>query len=197
MSEEKVEIGTTGIALEHIDAGKTGEAYIPALKKRVRVYAVEEIRKNRDIIIVGANNSAQEHTPTELKYETWQQTWERVGEAYPLPVTMGSRPVTYITVKATSSGNTKIVEPPTGMKVRVHWYGYSNAHSSLADVGMRFGEDGEVKHRYALAAEGGNLTANLTDAPWEEGAGLTLYAYLSAAYSGGVYFTVGYTLEPA
>jgi hypothetical protein len=195
MSEEKVEIGTTGIALEHIDAGETGEAYIPALKKRVRVYAVEEIRKNRDIIIVGANNSAQEHTPTELKYETWQQTWERVGEPHPLPVTMGSKSIIYTTVKVTASGNTPLVTPNAGKKIRVHWYAYSNKDSSLADVGMRFGEDGEIKHRFALAAEGGNVISNLTDANWEGAVSETLYAFMVEPHPAGVYFTIGYTLE--
>lgn len=87
MPEEKLEIGTEGIALEDIPLGRTGEAYIPKLKKRVRVYAAEAIRKNRDIIIVGANNSATEHTPQELKYETVKLTWERVRETHPLPVT--------------------------------------------------------------------------------------------------------------
>jgi hypothetical protein len=195
MSEEKVEIGTTGIALEHIDAGETGEAYIPALKKRVRVYAVEEIRKNRDIIIVGANNSAQEHTPTELKYETWQQTWERVGEPHPLPVTMGSRAVTYITVKVTASGNTELVKPSSGKKIRVHYFAYSNRHTTNVDVGMRFGPDGGIKHRVLLAADGGSFNANLTDAPWEGSVDETLYAYMEDTYSEGVYFTIGYTEE--
>jgi len=195
MSEEKVEIGTTGIALEHIDAGETGEAYIPALKKRVRVYAVEEIRKNRDIIIVGANNSAQEHTPTELKYETWQLTWERVGEPHPLPVTMGSRAVTYNTMKVTAGGNTELVTPSAGKKIRVHYFAYSNRHTTNADVGMRFGPDGEIKHRNLLAADGGSFNANLTDAPWEGSVGETLYAYMEDTYSEGVYFTIGYTEE--
>jgi hypothetical protein len=195
MSEEKVEIGTTGIALEHISTGETGEAYFPSLKRRVRVYAVEEIRKNRDIIIVGANNSAQEHTPTELKYETWQQTWERVGEPHPLPVTMGSKAITYKTVKATAAGNTELVTPSSGKKIRVHWYSLSNKHTITADVGMRFGATGDIKHRYALAAEGGNIIANITDACWEGGIGETLYAYLEDTYSAGVYFNIGYTEE--
>jgi len=84
----KIQIGTMGISLEHINVGETGEAYFPDLDLRDVVYAVEEIRKNKEIIIIGAKNSAVEHTPTELKYETLEATWERVCEAHPLPVTI-------------------------------------------------------------------------------------------------------------
>jgi hypothetical protein len=86
---EKIPIGTTGIALEHIDAGRTGNAYFPKFKKVAKVYAIEEIRQYRDIIIVEANNKAQEHTPEELKYETfYPKGWRRVTEENSLPVTL-------------------------------------------------------------------------------------------------------------
>jgi hypothetical protein len=194
MSEEKISIGTEGIALEAISVGNTGEAYFPTLAKRAKIYALEDIRKNMDIVIVAANNGAIEHTPEELKYMKVDGTWQRVTESYPLPVTMGSKVVTYKTVKATDSGNTELVVPTSGKKVRVHWYAISNKHTVTVDVGMRFGS-GDIKHRYALAAEGGNVTANLTDSCWEGAADETLYAYLDAAYATGVYFNIGYSLE--
>lgn len=192
---EKIPIGTGGIALEAIARDTEGDAFFPALNVRAKIYALEDIRKNMDIIVVAANNRAIEHTPQELKYETRAATWQRVTEDFPLPVTAGSRAVTYVTVKATASGNTELVAPTTGKKVRVHWYAISNLHTALADVGMRFGSAGDIKHRYALAAEGGNVTANLLDACWEGAVDETLYAYLAAAYSGGVYFNIGYTEE--
>ncbi|MEM1558267.1 MAG: hypothetical protein QXI11_08060 [Thermoproteota archaeon] len=196
MSEEvKVPIGTIGISLEDIRVGHTGEAYFPSLDVRTRVYAIEYIRKHRDIIIVGANNTAKEHSPVEISYETADGIWQRVTENHPFPVSMGRKPVTYVTVKATAAGNTEIVTPSNGKKIRVHWYSISNKHTTLADVGMRFSPTGPIKHRYALAPEGGSVSANLTDANWEGGVNETLYAYLAGAYSDGVYFTVGYTEE--
>lgn len=195
LSEGKVEIGTIGLSLEDIPVGCMGEAYFPTLGIRTRVYAVEYIRKNRDIIIVGANNAAKEHSPVEISYETVAGIWQRVTETHPLPTTMGSKAVMYKTILATKGGNTEIVKPSSGKKVRVHYFCYSNRHTTNVDVGMRFGEDGDIQHRALLAPDGGTVNANLTDACWEGGKNETLYAYLSADYSEGVYFTVGYTEE--
>jgi hypothetical protein len=191
-------IGTKGLAFEDIDVGKTGEAWftIEGKLERIEVYAVENIRKFREIQIIALGNRAIEATPTELKFEKVDGTWQRVTETYPLPVSMGRKAITYVTKTCTNSGNTELVAAPgSGYKLRVHYFSYSNAHSSLADVGMRFGDTGDIKHRHALAAEGGNVNANLTDCNWEGGENEALNAYLAAAYSGGVYITVGYTRE--
>jgi len=192
LSEEKVPIGTLGVSLEDIDVGEVGEAYFPDLNLRAQVYAVENIRKYRDIIVVGANNQAKEHSPVELSYETVEHKWQRVTEEYPLPVTM-SKPREHVTVKVTAAGNTEIVTPSPGKKIRVHYFAYSNKHPFSADIGLRFGDNGKIVHRHVLPGDGGNVNANLTDANLEGGVGETLYAYADDAYSDGVYVTVVYS----
>jgi len=68
MSEDKVQIGTEGIALEDIPAGGSGDAYFPSLTKRATVNADQNIGKYRWIIIVGANNTAKEYKPYDEGY---------------------------------------------------------------------------------------------------------------------------------
>lgn len=195
-SDETVPIGTLGISMEDIPQGNIGEAYFPSLNKRMRIYAIEYIRKHRDIIIVGANNSAKEHSPVEISYETVTGRWQRVTEQYPLPTTMGTKAILYVTKLVTEAGNTLLVEAPgAGYKIRVHYFSYSNKHTASVDVAMRFGSSGDLKHRHVLAADGGNVNANLTDCCWEGGENEALYAYLAATYANGVIFNVGYTIE--
>jgi len=204
--EVPVVVGMLGWSAEAISNGKWGYCWFPVGPKddryvggrawlRARVQAIEDVRESRDVILATEQQGVKEHTPVELSYEKAVGGFQRVTENFPLPVTMGSRAITYTTVKATAAGNTALVTPTSGKKVRVHWYSISNKQAAVVDVGMRFGTSGDIKHRYALAAEGGNVTANLTDAPWEGSVDEVLYAYLTAAYATGVYFTIGYTEE--
>jgi hypothetical protein len=198
MSEEKIPIGTEGIALEAISVDKTGEAYFPTLGKRAKVYALEDIRKNMDIIIVAGNNEAIEHTPEELKYQKIDGTWQRVTESYPLPVTMGRKAVTWTdSVPVTASGATELVAAPgSGRRLRIHGICLSNKHSVSVDVALSEKTDGtQLKFRHVLAADGGNVDLNLTDMCWDLSENTALQYYPQAAYSGGVLVSIGYTIE--
>jgi hypothetical protein len=194
----KVPIGTLGISLEEIPIGGTGEAYFRELDVRTRVYAVEQIRKNRDIIIIGANNAAKEHSPVEISYETVELTWQRVGEKYPLPVTMGSRAVKWAESKIiTSAGATELIPAPgVGKRLRIHGICFSNKHTLSVDVALSEKTDGsELRFRHILAADGGNVDLNLTDMCWDLSENTALQFYAQAAYSGGVLVSIGYTIE--
>lgn len=195
MAEPKLELGMIGVSLAPIAKDAEGWTYIYDLKERVKVRALEDVRLHRELLVVELPNHVLEHTPEELKYETQEKTWARVSEDTPLPITGGGRAITHVTVTATASGNTEIVKPSSGKKVRVHYFSYSNAHNIQADVGMRFGGTGDIKHRFSLPANGGAVNANLIDANWEGAVDEILYAYLTAAYASGIYFTVGYTEE--
>ena len=201
---KKLPVGSLGICHTAIANNAWGEAsihYIPPQAKgqwelgTYQIHALENIRENRDIIIVSANNGAIEHTPQELKYMTRAEIWQRVDEDHPLPVTAGSRAIIWVRITATAIGNTTLVTPTTGTKVRVHYFSISNAHAALADVAMRFAAAGALVHQFALAAQGGLVNANLTDANWEGAINEVLFAFLTAAYAGGVYYTIGYSLE--
>ena len=197
-SSSKIPIGTLGVAMEDIPAGEVGEAYFPTLEKRARVYAVEAIRKYRDIIIVEANNGAKEHSPVEISYETVAGTWQRVTENYPLPVTMGSKAVIWTDTKLiTSAGATELIPAPgAGKKIRVHGICFSNKHTTSVDVALSEKTDGtELKFRHVLAADGGNVDLNLTDMCWDLSENTALQFYAQAAYSGGVLVSIGYTVE--
>jgi len=198
LGKVKPKIRELGIALEDIPAGKSGRAIFRG--EEIEVEAYEYVRSYHEIWCVGYSSGGlplvTEHTPQELKFEEIDGTPRRVTENYPLPVSMGRKPVTYITVICTASGNTELISAPgAGNKIRVHYFGYSNKHSGLAEVGMRFGSNGDIKHRYALAPEGGNICSNLTDCCWDGGENEALYAYLAGSYSGGVIFNIGYTIE--
>jgi hypothetical protein len=190
-----------GISLEDTEADKIGRALFEKVPgsgvfEEFEVKAIEYVRQNHEVWVVDTENGVTEHTPQEVKYEDALGVPHRVGEDYPLPVSMGRKAVTYVTKTCTASGNTELVAAPgAGYKLRVHYFSYSNLHTTLADVGMRFGGTGDIKHRHALAAEGGNVNANLTDCNWEGSENEALNAYLAAGYSTGIYITVGYTTE--
>jgi len=177
MSEEKIPIGTEGIALEAIPVGETGEAYFPALKKRATVYAVEDIRKNRDIIIVGANNSALEHTPQELKFEREDGTWQRVTEKMPLPIDGAT--AYPASVRATASGNTLVKAPSSGKKLKIKYIEFFNSGTTSVTVYLRFTKTGTAHFRKNLAAQTG-FNANLIGCNWRGGEDEALYINLSA-----------------
>lgn len=210
MSEVKQQIpivlGMLGWSTEAISQGKWGFCWFPVGPKdekyahgrvwlRVKVLATEVVREKRDVIVADEQNGVKEHTPVELSYEKALGGFQRVTENYPLPVTAGSKAVTHVPLTATAAGNTLIATPSIGKKIRVHWYSISNDHNVTATVGMRFGSSGTIKHEYALAADGGNVIANLLDSNWEGAVDESLYAWLSAAYANGVYFNIGYSEE--
>lgn len=188
MSEVKLDIGTEAIALEAISVGNTGEAYFPKLGIRARVYAIENIRKNMDIIIVGANNSAIEHTPEELKYETVDALWQRVTEKYPLPT--GGGYAVPASDRATASGNTKVVAPAAGKKLRVKFIYVFNSGAASVTVGLRFTDTGTLHFRGNLAPQTG-YTLNLTGCNFLGEKDEVLY--INLAVDGTVDYTVMYT----
>jgi hypothetical protein len=193
-------IGTKGLAFEDISTGKTGEAWftIEGKLERIEVYAVENIRKFREIQIIALDNRAIEATPTELKFEKVDGTWQRVTETYPLPVSMGRKAVTWTdSVLITASGATELVSAPgSGKRLRIHGICLSNKHTVSVDVALSEKTDGtELKFRHVLAAEGGNVDLNLTDTCWDLSENTALQYYPQAAYSGGVLVSVGYTTE--
>ena len=199
-------MGMLGMSIDEIMMGKQGYVKLPLGVRdstkwggrkwvRVKVTAMEDVRANRDIIVGNEQGDVKEHTPVELSYEKSEGGYQRAGEDHPLPVTAGTKPIPYARITATAIGNTVIATPSIGKKIKVHYYMISNAHAANADVGMRFGTDGDIKHNCLLAASGGNINANLIDSSWAGAVDEPLYAYLVAAYAGGVYFTVGYTEE--
>lgn len=204
--EIPLSIGLTGVSLEAISQDDWGYCKFPVGPKDerfkggrvwvpVKVVAIEPVRERREVTVYDDQKGIKEATPVELSYELAEGGYQRAGEDHPLPVTAGSKVVNYVTKEATTSGNTAIVAPSNGKKIRVHYFSISNKHTVLADVGMRFGTSGTITHKFGLAAGGGTVTANLLDACWEGAVDETLYAYLAAAYANGVYFTVGYTEE--
>ena len=93
---KKLPVGSLGVCHTAIANGAWGEAfihYVPPQAKgqwdlgTYQIHALENIRENRDIIIVSANNGAIEHTPQEIKYMNLNEEWQRVDEIFPLPVT--------------------------------------------------------------------------------------------------------------
>lgn len=208
----KLPIGSLGLCYAAIEAGKWGEAYIHYVPEgpwtevgkfppgHYKVHALEDIREFRDIIIIDANNGAIEHTPQEIKYMNRQMKWQNVNLDYPLPVTMGTKAITFTQIVATAAGDTLVITPSVANhRIRVHYFEMSNRHTTVALVGMRFQmlglATGTIMHETALAANGGTMNANLTDTNWEGADGETLYVWLNAAYANGIYFTIGYTEE--
>ena len=200
----KLPVGSLGIVAEPIHKDKWGDAFIhyipevPGTKATIgthKVQALEDIRAQRDIIIVSANNGAIEHTPQELKYMTRAETWQRVDEDHPLPMTANSRPATHTPITVTAAGNTLLRTPASGKRIRLVWYKISNAHGANVDVGMRFGVAGTISHRTFLVAAGGNTQHNLSGAPWQGAINEQLFAWAAGAYVGGVYFSIAYHEE--
>lgn len=194
--KKDLKIGQFGYSLEKIDENEHGPCYFDGIRYDVKAGA--DIRRQAEVVLITL-------TPEPTVVETWgvfplsyglrAGGFKTVDENYPLPVTTASKAITHVTIEATASGNTEIVTPSTGKKIRVHWYSISNKHTTLADIGMRFGASGTIKHKYGLPADGGTGPINLIDANWEGAANEPLYAYLAAAYATGVYFNVGYTEE--
>lgn len=198
--EHRLKPRQLGIALIATAEGEFGRALFEkepgsGVYYEFEVKAIEYFREHHEVWVVDNDNGITEHTPQELKYEDALGVPHRAGENTPLPVSMGRKAITWVTVIPTTSGNTVIATPSSGKKIRVHGYIYSNKHTADVEVGMRFGSAGDVKHRAYLAAQGGNLPVNLTDEVWEGAADETLNAYLVADASNGVIFNVGYTEE--
>jgi hypothetical protein len=192
-----LKVGQYGYSLEAISNGKRGEVYVNG--DRVVLKAGADIRKWAEVIII---TIVPEPTVIEtwgvfpLSYELDAGGYQTVGQSTPLPVTM-SKAVTFPASKlCTASGNTELIAAPaSGQKIRVHYISYSNKQTSAAEVAVRCGASGDIVHRHLLAAQGGNITINLTDANLECDNAEALYAYLYADYSTGVIVTVGYSLE--
>ncbi len=200
-----VEIGMMGFSLEDVTKGTKGYVNMPLGARdstkwggrrwvRVKLTAMEDVRANRDIIIGNNQGEFKEHTPVELSYGKSEGTgYQRVTEDYPLPVTTSSRSMLIKSVTATDSGDTTIVSPSAGNKIRVHYFSFSNAHGALATVGLKFGTGGDVIHRFALPASGGAANGNFVDATCEGIIDQVLYVNLAAAYASGVYVTIVYS----
>jgi len=209
MSDEifiPIKMGMLGMSIDDISHGKQGWVKLPLGGRdatmaggrvwvRVKVTALEDVRANRDIIVANEQGDIKEHTPVELSYEKSEGGYQRVGANYPLPVTAGSKAVIYVSKLCTAIENTELIAGVSGQNIRVHYFSYSNKHAATVDVAMRFAGAGDLKHRHVLAGDGGNVNANLIDCCWESEEGEALNAYLAAAYAGGVYFNIGYTLE--
>ena len=205
---EKITVGMQGISAESIASGKRGFCWFPIGKPdaayhggkawvRVQIHAIEDIREQRDVIVADDQGGVKEHTPVELSYQSREGPYQRVTEDSPLPVTAASKAITHVTVVVPAS--LEIVKPSSSaVRIRVHYFAYSNPNAVIADVGMRFTASGDIAHRHHLPASGGNVNANLIDANWQGGDGETLYAAseIVAQPAVGVYVTIGYTEEP-
>lgn len=201
-----VVMGMLGMSIEDIDKGTKGYVKLPVGPRdpimaggrkwvKLKVTAMEDVRAFRDIIVGNDQGEVKEHTPVELSYEKHIGGYQRVGEDNPLPMTMGSRAISYVTLTCTTLGNTELIPAPNlGKKIRVVFIGYSNTHGAMATVGIRFSTLGTVIQEYGLAPSGGNVTGNLTDCCVEGTDGQPLEAWLSAGYAGGVIFNVGYVI---
>jgi hypothetical protein len=111
---------------------------------------------------------------------------------------MGRKAVTWTdSVLITASGATELIEAPgSGKRLRIHGICLSNKHTVSVDVALSEKTDGtNLKYRHVLAAEGGNVDLNLTDACWDLSENTALQYYPQAAYSGGVLVSIGYTTE--
>jgi hypothetical protein len=190
VEEVKLPIGTLGVALEEIPVGKTGEAYFPERKLRTRIYAVEHIRRYRDIIIIGANNAAKEHSPVEISYETVEHTWQRVTQEYPLPVD-GAYALP-ASVTAMAAGPTLVKAPSSGKKLRVKYIEVFNSYTASITVDLRFTITGTAHFKKCLAPQTG-FNANLIGCNWVGGKDEGLYINLSA--DGYVECTIMYMEE--
>jgi hypothetical protein len=202
-------VGMLGWSAQAISKGKSGKVWFPVGKidpsfiggrkwVKLRVTALEDVREKRDIIVADEELNVKEHTPVELSYQTTAGPFQRVTETTPLPVTPKNDTATYITITVTAQGATPLVTPSVATKkIRVRYFCYSNAGVLQSDCSLTFDQTGAVgnlRHRAALAPNGGVVNANLIYA-WEGADGQTLYAFLQAANANGVHVTIGYTEE--
>lgn len=208
MAKKPLPIGLVGISLEAITSGTKGWCTFPTgpydeklrriVWKRHLVPAIEDIRTERDVIIATEQEGVKEHTPVELSYQSRAGPYQRVTEDNPLPVTMGSKDsdsITHYTDQITALGNTLLVSAPSGEKIKVHYYLFSNEHLADTRVGLRFTTTGNIKHQAYLANQGGAVNANLVDVPFEGAENEDLYVNLATAAANGVWVTVAYSTE--
>lgn len=88
----------------------------------------------------------------------------------------------------TASGNTTLVTPAAGTRVRLKAFMFVNNGASVVQAGLRFGATGTIFFFGDVAADGGARAMNLIDAYLEGAVDELLIANLSAA--GDVDFTV-------
>ncbi|GAI07773.1 unnamed protein product, partial [marine sediment metagenome] len=191
-------IGSDGIALETKAAGQKCKCYFEGFDI-VTVLCREQIREKSHVLIIDGQRGAREGSPEEIKfYIVTTDTFLNVSTQNPLPVTMGTKIVTWLpTVVVVAAGLTPLLAPTAAnLRIRVHYIEVSNAGAVLADVGLVFGTDlANVTQQKALAANGGTVNANLTDCNLLGAPGEVLNAWALGAYAGGVYFTIAYTEE--
>lgn len=184
MGERKLEIGTIGITQEQIEKGKWGWAMFPIGPPtpdgkptwiRHKVYGLEELRDNKEIIVVKEGDQCIEHTPQELKYER-AGVWQRVTEDYPLPVD-GAK-ATPASVRATAAGTTEVQTPSSGKKLRIKYIEFFNSGAASVTVDLRFTTTGTARFKKNLAAQTG-FNASLIGCNWRGGTDEALYINLS------------------
>lgn len=207
----EIEIGMMGFSAEDIEIKKQGWCYLPLGPRdstkwqgrkyvRVKMTALENVRANRDIIVATVQGQIKEHTPVELSYDKHPQgngNYQRVGEDFPLPVTMGSRSISWKALTKTDADATSIITPvDAGNKIRVAFLIISNNQATVVDVGIgkssSLAADGDFLLRLYIPADGGTVSLNLLDAGIEGDVGGAIYAYCAAAYANGVRFNLGY-----
>ena len=123
MSDENIslaplKVGMLGLSIDAIDQGKWGYVYLPLGNRdttfaggrvwiRIKVRVIESVRAERDIIVANDQGEVKEHTPVELSYQTVTGitigSYQRVTEAYPLPITDAYEYDDYTEIDFTSS----------------------------------------------------------------------------------------------
>ena len=196
--KSKLKIGQFGYSLDIISNEKRGRFYFDGVRYDVK--AGGDIRKWAEVLVITL-------TPEPTVIETWSVFplsyltssggFTTVGVDNPLPVTAGTKAITYTSLTVTAAGTTALVTPTSATKkIRVQYFSYGNAGALLSDCALTFDSIGAVAnlhHRFPLAANGGAVNANLIDANWEGTAGQILYACLQAGNAAGVNITIGYT----
>lgn len=178
MPEPKLELGMTGVSLAPIAKDDQGWAFIYDLKQQVKVVALEDVRLHRELLVVELPNHVLEHTPEELKYETKEKTWERVGEEHPLPC--GGGYATPASIQATASGNTEVIAPSgAAKKLKIKDIFVFNSGAASITVYLRDGAAGDARFQGTLAPNT-FISKNLTGCNWKLTAGNSLYVNLSA-----------------
>lgn len=203
MTDKFPPIGAEGYALETFEDGEKGNVFITTPPEHLGEYEViarGEIRERAHVIIIDGNRGCREGSPEEIKFlRNKTGRFYNADEDVPYPVRMSSRGILHATIIATALGATAIVPAPgAAKKIRVHYFSISNRHAAGVDVAMTYDATASVanlRHRHFLAALGGNVTVNLADASWDGGNNEGLFAWLVAAYAGGVIFNVAYTVE--
>ena len=181
-----------GVALETIEEGKFGSALfekVPGSNEyyEFEVKALEYIRENHEVWVIDSNNGITEHTPQELKFEDVLGVPHRVSDRIPLPC--GGGEAEPKTVTATASGNTVVLAPSSGKKLRVKYIFIFNNGAGSLTVGLRFTETGDLHFSANLSGQTGH-SENLTGCHWIGGADESLYVNLSGV--GDVTVTVMY-----